>query len=175
MREAIGGAWLFGIVITFIALFTAFLAYSISYTRAFNVKNQIINMIEESEGYTKYQGTDLASNQNLDSDTSVEGRAFNLIRNMGYNYEVASAVGDAGCQNLKGGNNLGSKMMSPAGYCLTKICENGNKNANTHYKITTFIALQVPVIGIMVKIPISGETRTLYYDNGDYDCSDGGD
>ena len=46
MREAIGGTWLFGIVILFIALFSAFLAYSVSYTKAFNTKNEIINIIE---------------------------------------------------------------------------------------------------------------------------------
>ena len=45
MRESMGGTWLFGIVIVFIALFASFLAYSISYTRAFNVKNEIINYI----------------------------------------------------------------------------------------------------------------------------------
>ena len=46
MRESIGGAWLFGIVIVFIFLFAAFLTYSISYTKAFNIKNEIINYIE---------------------------------------------------------------------------------------------------------------------------------
>ena len=45
MREARGGTWLFGIVILFIALFSAFLAYSVSYTKAFNTKNEIINII----------------------------------------------------------------------------------------------------------------------------------
>ena len=52
MREAIGGTWLFGIVILFIALFSAFLAYSVSYTKAFNTKNEIINIIERNEGFT---------------------------------------------------------------------------------------------------------------------------
>ena len=45
MRESIGGTWLISIVITFIALFAAFLAYAISYTKAFNAKNYIINLI----------------------------------------------------------------------------------------------------------------------------------
>ena len=40
MRESIGGAWLFGIVIVFITLFASFLTYSISYTKAFNTKNK---------------------------------------------------------------------------------------------------------------------------------------
>ena len=60
MRESIGGAWLFGIVIVFIFFFSGFLAYSISYTKAFNVKNNIISFIEEYEGYTVGEG-DLAS------------------------------------------------------------------------------------------------------------------
>ena len=45
MRESMGGTWLFGIVIVFIALFASFLAYSISYTRAFNVKNEIVVLV----------------------------------------------------------------------------------------------------------------------------------
>ena len=52
MREAIGGTWLTGLVITFIVLFSGFLAYSINYTKAFRVKNEIINIIEKNEGYT---------------------------------------------------------------------------------------------------------------------------
>ena len=45
MREAIGSTWLIGIVVTFIAIFSGFLAYSISYTKAFRVKNEIIKLI----------------------------------------------------------------------------------------------------------------------------------
>ena len=43
MRDSIGGTWIMGIFIVFIALFASFMAYSISYTRAFRVKNEIIN------------------------------------------------------------------------------------------------------------------------------------
>ena len=42
MKEAMGGTWLTGLVIVFIFLFAGFLAYSISYTKAFRVKNEII-------------------------------------------------------------------------------------------------------------------------------------
>ena len=36
MREAIGGTWLFGLVLTFIVFFASFLAVSINYSKAFN-------------------------------------------------------------------------------------------------------------------------------------------
>ena len=50
MREAIGGTWIFSIVIVFIVLFTSFLAISVNYSKAFKVKNGIINIIEKKEG-----------------------------------------------------------------------------------------------------------------------------
>ena len=45
MREAIGGTWLFGLVITFIVFFASFLAVSINYSKAFNVKNNVVDLI----------------------------------------------------------------------------------------------------------------------------------
>ena len=56
MRESIGASWMLGIVVVFVFLFLFFLTYSINYTRAFNVKNEIINYIEHAEGYTDIGG-----------------------------------------------------------------------------------------------------------------------
>jgi len=162
MRESIGGAWLFGIVITFIFLFSAFLAYSVSYTRAFNMKNEIINYIEQNEGFSRFDGD--VHNANLKDDTTVEGKVFYLIKNSGYNYQVAETVA---CP-------LGAENM-PGGYCLTKICSGDSDKSLTSYKVTTYIALSIPLINITVKIPISGETRTIYHDGGNYECSRIGD
>ena len=56
MREAIGGTWLFGLVITFIVFFASFLAISINYSKAFNVKkniNEIIKFINYLKTKTK--------------------------------------------------------------------------------------------------------------------------
>ena len=50
MRESIGGTWLVGIVIVFIVIFTSYLALSVNYSKAFKVKNGIIEIIEENEG-----------------------------------------------------------------------------------------------------------------------------
>ena len=50
MREAIGGTWLFGLVITFIVFFASFLAVSINYAKAFDIKNNIVDLIGKYEG-----------------------------------------------------------------------------------------------------------------------------
>ena len=59
MKESIGGTWLIGIVALFIVLFSAFMAYSINYTKAFRAKNGIIDLIEQNEGYTFYNGPNI--------------------------------------------------------------------------------------------------------------------
>ena len=168
MRESIGGAWLFGIVIVFIFFFSGFLAYSISYTKAFNVKNNIISFIEEYEGYSTSDG-DLASQTDTQLNETVEGKAYKLIRNTGYNYSGSQGIACDGIQN--GSPNV----TTEGGYCVVKYCPNGRDNSNTHYKITTYIALKLPIINVTVKIPISGETRTIYSDTSHYPCTEGVD
>ena len=50
MREAIGGTWLFQIVLVFILLFTGFMCLTINRSKAFNVKDQIIQTLQSYNG-----------------------------------------------------------------------------------------------------------------------------
>ena len=50
MKEAIGGTWLFGIVITFIVFFTTFVSFSANSSRTFKVKDEILTIIELYKG-----------------------------------------------------------------------------------------------------------------------------
>jgi hypothetical protein len=45
MREAIGGTWIFSIVIVFIVLFSSYLAISVNYSKAFKVKKVIYQVL----------------------------------------------------------------------------------------------------------------------------------
>src|SRR5574344_563987 len=65
MREAIGGTWLFQIVIVFILLFTGFMCLTINRSKAFNVKNEIVQTIQT------YNGINL-NEECIDSDTDSE-------------------------------------------------------------------------------------------------------
>lgn len=175
MREAIGGTWLFGIVITFIALFTSFLSYSISYTRAFNMKSEILNIIERNEGYTESEGTvENMTEEQLLKDDSAEAKIFYHIKKYGYNYTSASNIDCASVGHPSGTENR------TGGYCVTKYCPDAEEvfdeatgtlilkddgaDSKTYYKVTTFIAITIPVINITLKVPVTGETRTLFYD-----------
>ena len=53
MRDAIGGLFSLQIILAFILLVNGYLAYSVNYTRAFRVKNGIVNILEQYEGHTE--------------------------------------------------------------------------------------------------------------------------
>lgn len=189
MREAIGGTWLFGIVITFIALFASFLAYSISYTRAFNMKSEILNIIERSEGFTLVsdgKNVESMTDEQLALDDSAEAQIYSLIKSYGYNYTAAENIDCSTVGHPRNSMN-GQPTMQSGGYCVTKICPSKitvphsgsdtteiipGTDSRTYYKVTTFIAITVPVVNITLKVPVTGETRVLFYDStgGGNDC-----
>ena len=88
MREAIGGTWIFSIVIVFIVLFTSFLAISVNYSKAFRVKNGIINIIEKT-GYT----LDKVEINDVEKDTYYA--TLFLVNDNGETLEIDSRPSDA--------------------------------------------------------------------------------
>lgn len=156
MKESMAGTWIFGIVALFIVLFSSFIAYSVSYTKAFKTKNEILNFIEKDEGFIRSSNIGAAMLDDI-SDTSTEAKAARLIDRMGYNSV------DVPC------GKYGTQMYG--GYCIAKICKNRDDeysqttNSQVVYKVTTFIKVNVPVVNIFFKLPITGETKSLYYEN----------
>jgi len=150
MREAIGGTFLFNIMIVFIFFFAAFLAIAINYSQAFRIKNQIINYIEQYEGM---------------NDTS-ENAIIEYVNKSGYYREV-----DCDCMNGNnytcGGNNdnRGSNVQlrtdaskKVKGLCVKKLT---NGNGDTYYRVTTYVSFELPILGNFFKIPVKGETRVV--------------
>lgn len=171
MRESIGGAWLFGIVIVFIFLFSAFLSYSISYTKAFNVKNEIISYIEQNEGYTfPNDGTEPENMANTDDLLgTVKGKIYYYIYRTGYDYSHKDD--NNFCKALENGK----VPENVYGTCISKICSNPeDKISDVHYKVESYINLEIPIIGARMTIPISGETRLIYKDQGMMECTNAG-
>lgn len=151
MREAMGGAYLYALVIVFIFFFMGFVAYSISYTRAFNVKNGIISILEEYEGY----------------GGEAEKRINDFIDNAGYNKDSLQNID---CEATTEGSKNAIKSQE-GGFCLVKYCSKpDDKKSNVRYKVTTYIVFELGITKI--RIPIKGETRTIYTDYSNHPCSD---
>lgn len=161
MKEAFGGTWLLGFVVLFIVLFSAYLAISVNYTKAFKAKNKIINIIEQSEGFTEsdsWMVSNLKDSELLASN-KAEDKIYYYLKQAGF----AIDVNDSRCPE--------GAYMQEGGYCISKVCT----NQGAYYKVTTFIQIELPVIWQTFTIPIKGETKVLYYTNDDIGCQEGFD
>ena len=136
MKEAFGGTWIMGFVVLFIVLFSAYLAVSVNYTRAFKVKNKIVNIIEENEGF----------------NTRSKDKINSYLKEIGYQ---TTQINSSRCPE-------GSDTYQQGGYCVYKVNAN---NGGKYWKVTTFIKFEIPIISLKLTIPINGETKVLYYTN----------
>lgn len=147
MREAIGSSLLFNLVIMIVIVMIAFLVGSLSYSKAFKVKNRIINIIEKHDGYDGNAVTEINSE----------------LKEMGYRVNNE--------KNCPDKTNEGFKLVpnsSSYEYCVyvayTTI-DSENVEKNPYYKVITYMYFDIPVIGGLLHFPVSGETEIIrnYY------------
>ncbi len=132
MRESFGGAFILKLLLVFIVIFVSFMAVTISYAKAFRVKNQVINIVEQNQ----YSGT---------GDVDVIPMIDTYLTSVAYN--VAGIECGQNSQNVRGA-------------CITPMMTNTDNEQ--YYKVTTYIQIDFPFFGIELTIPISGETKMIY-------------
>lgn len=150
MKEAVGGSWILGIVVTFIVLFASFIAVAINYTKAFRVKNEIINIIERNEGLTT-SGTPGVAGE------SAQDQINEYLTETGYNQ---SEITNLSCPEEIYGDDREGALQEPGNYCV-RLIDDGSGSTG-YYKVTTFVIIEFPMFGMGITVPVSGETKTLY-------------
>ena len=171
MKEAIGGTWLFQLVIFFILLFTGYVCLTINYSRAFDVKDKIINEIERNGGF-KTTKDDYTLNEikkymakvgyrstgsciGFDIGCERDGKCSNVSSNKEYAYCVKEIKYD---NELSGMNDEHSKSNKLYGGHVT----DGEFIYLSYYKIRVFYSLDLPIIRRVFDFHINGDTKTLY-------------
>jgi len=147
MREAIGGSFLLYLVIIFLGIYIGILMFSLSYIKAFKIKNQIISIIEKNEGYT--------------AEAQNQIRAYFIENRM--HLGVTVTEGYCNTRNIASTNIIVGVDQS---FCLY---EHRNVRENTiYYTVRTFIHMDVPILGDAInamRFGISGETIVIYEGN----------
>ena len=143
MREAIGNSLLLNLVIIFAGIVILFFIGIISYSKAYRVKNRIIEIIEKSETYD-YNSSEIAES----------------LRNAGYTLSPKK------CEKTQNHlNKIGLSVdaekdnmnKSDYNYCVYKV----ETKSTYHYIVATFVHFDFPLIGEMMNLPVYGETKTL--------------
>ena len=159
MREAIGGTWLFGLVITFIVFFASFLAISINYAKAFNVKNEVVNIV------SKYEGNNGKARKNISNYLKKQGYMVTGTCDSDYSgYDLNGKKTDPGKKSYY--------CIKPVSYDEYGVTELFNRK---YYSVVVFFKVDLPIIGNLTNIKVIGETEAIYFPNDDaliYDDDD---
>ncbi len=140
MREAVGTSWTFGLIVTFIFLFAAFLILAINYSDSFRLRNEVLTIIEKYEGFT----------------SNAKEIVDNYLSNEGY-----STTG--GCPDDYSGVNFDSKTVdnNPSGsynYCVRL------DSVKDRVDLILFYRFNLPVIGNIMVFQIDGSTNSVKID-----------
>lgn len=138
MKQGMGSVFLYNIIIVFIILIFAFLAATISYSKAFRVNSRIANSIEKYEGYNGLAVEEI--NKNLNT----------------IGYRIGSS---AGCPATKNGGKLITNGNNKYRYCVYQF-----KVSKRYYSygILTYMDMEIPLIRQALKIPVYSKTNKIY-------------
>jgi hypothetical protein len=143
MKEAIANSAISTMVIVLIAIIMLVFLSSLAYTKAFKIKNRMIDIIESRnmgvEGkYTPEQ---------------VKNEIDELMKQVGYLYQR----NPKSCPVDKDGNNA---IISGTHYeyCIYKV----NHARGYIYRVVAYMYFDIPLVKGVLKIPVKGDTLPFY-------------
>lgn len=161
MKEAVGNAMLFNIVVTFVAVFIILFVGSTSYTKAVKIKNKIINIIESD---IELNPDENLSEQRSLAGTRIQGDIDSYLAKVGYlvansTNDCTKKISELGSGDLVG---IGDTNSGTSGYkyCVIRF-SSGNR---VHYGVITYIYIDLPLAVGRVQYPIYGETKSFIVD-----------
>lgn len=164
MKEAIGGVSLFQIVIVFLLIFTGVMCLTINHSKAFGVKDEIINILETN---------------NINSYELSMSTVNDIIAHLN---EVGYRITGDCPSNWTGYDRNGTKVSNNASFCIKAtnvsdayhkniqdICKKAGCNPTSedfpemmYYDVILFYQLDVPVLKEVMNFKLYGSTKTIF-------------
>lgn len=141
MRDAFGGIVNITFIVVFMVIVNGYLAFAANYNKAFRVKNKIISLIEQNEGWDN-------------GDTTLKDKIQTEMKQVGY------AVTDL---NLGGDYNCDTEW----GYCVMEISKSGDKSEinKITYEVVTAVNIDIPILRNFLPrlsvFQVSGTTKAI--------------
>ena len=153
MRDAVGGVFNITFIAIFLVIVSGYLAFSVSYNKAFKVKNKVISVLEQ------YQHV---------NDTS-KGKIIDYMNSIGYNAsDITSYSGDKN-------SNDGCSWICPTdlrGVCYKWHQDTDSGNAGLskgYFSVRTAVDIDIPIFNkflpFMNFFQTSGDTMTINVEN----------
>lgn len=150
MKDAVGGSILLYIVVIFVSIVILLFVSIISYSKAYKVKNKIIEIIERNDGQIT-DDSGLMNSALLDEINQELNRVGYRVTSNGVSSEKCTADSSRGtCNNLN---------TTTYQYC---ICEQTSATeGGLSFEVITYVNYEFPVIGDLLTFPVKGETKIL--------------
>jgi hypothetical protein len=172
MKEAIGGTSLFMIVVAFILLFTGIMSVTINHAKAFAVKDDIIQYIENKNGDI-YNNSD-ESNLSDDFVSILSNDAYwatSMCDNSNDEQNNSSFVGYARNGTLLDSGQQASiclkKTQTDQSTYLDSTIGEGkyikdDTSRGCYFEVQVFYKLDIPILRTIFNFNVKGQTKTLY-------------
>ena len=145
MNQSIGSIALYNIILIFLVIVFAFLAATVSYSKAFRVNSKIINAIEKYEGYNDLAGEEIE----------------NILNTLGYTRNANFECPDRK-ENGKDVQAL-TRYSDNYAYCIYYVQENARHYT---YGVMTYLYIDLPFINNVIKLPVYTKTERIFKFNG---------
>lgn len=152
MREAVGGSLLMNLVVIFVGIIIIFFVGILTYSKAYRVKNRIVEIVEKYGNYNNLVVNEISSDLKAAGYNASKPTKCSDIRNNLINGETAKYKKD----NLSGNLN-----KSGYNYCVFEVTDNSLNENGKYYVVVTFVHFEFPVIGDLLTIPVYSETKIL--------------
>ncbi len=177
MHSAIGNSILFYIVIFILIIVMFFVVGSISYSKAYKVKNRIIQSIESAGNYESVKDELTEDLKRYGYQTSLTEKCKKITVN-GVQYENLNDTSYRYCVykiylNPKNSSSVSTTGGTLASTGLTTVGETGgtigdtsnstssNVNSGYYYKVITYTHFDLPLAQHFIEFAINGETKIL--------------
>lgn len=156
MNEGVGSTTIIVIIVVFIAIVSAYLAFNVNYTKAFRMKNKIVSLYEENNGVC---------------GTECKSKIIEYAKDIGYNPYNSLRCDD---QDIKPAGVVTETGREVSGlYCEYKIKVQKSSSSDDvfldsndeyYYRILTRIDIQIPIIQNIFSLRIlnvTGDTKAF--------------
>ncbi len=153
MRQSYGLTWILTIMFTFTMIFVSFIALSLNFMKSYRLKNHVVTIAENYEGFTK-------GSNGKDGSIKIIN---NYLKYNAYSAKGSCPEGSYGMPTLE---NDGIFVTPAEGekyyYCVG--FDSASTSANPfqgRFNITLFFKFNLPLLGDLFTFRVDGETIVL--------------
>lgn len=140
MKESIGNAMIFYIILTVVAIASGLVFFSLGYSKTYKIKNRLISIIEQYKGY---------DDKNEDMKTEIN----TFLRTAGYSTEQFEKA----CPKLNGEDAINT--IDSYFYCVYKH----DTVKGPYYTVKVYMSYNIPVISdiFTIRYSLKGDTEVI--------------